>query len=93
MVSFDSVVVASENQVYTELADEVVILDTDKGIYYSLNPVGAFIWRKMLEPTPVKALHDAVLAEFEVDSEQCRQDVLRLLEDLSKQGLIDVRDA
>ena len=42
-----SVVAVSKEQVSCHLAAEAVILNTQDGVYYSLNPCGALIWNLM----------------------------------------------
>jgi hypothetical protein len=43
-------------------------------------------------PRPVYAIRDALLAEYEVDVQQCEQDLLDLLRHLAQVGLIEVAD-
>lgn len=93
MVGLHSTVVASPNQVHTELSGAVIVLNTENGIYYSLNPVGAFIWNLIREPKPVAEVCSAIMSEFDVDQDRCQQDLVALLNDLAAQGLIHVQDA
>jgi Coenzyme PQQ synthesis protein D (PqqD) len=90
-ISSDSIVVATDSQVSTALGAETVILHFDKGSYFGLNEVGTAIWGRLHEPHMVSELCDAILAEYEVEPQRCQQDVLRLLEKLQDEGLIEVR--
>ena len=56
-VSGRSIVVASQEQVSCDLAEEVAILDVTSGIYYGLNTVGARIWQLVQEPRMVSELY------------------------------------
>ncbi|WP_193195681.1 lasso peptide biosynthesis PqqD family chaperone [Nostoc sp. MG11] len=84
-------VVAAKDQIFSELQGEAVILDINSGVYYGLNQVGASIWNLIQAPKTVKEIRDALLAEYEVDSQACETDILVLLEDLATKGLIEIR--
>jgi Coenzyme PQQ synthesis protein D (PqqD) len=90
-ISTDSIVVATDSQVSTALNAETVILHFNKGAYFGLNEVGTVVWQKLQEPHTVAAIRDAIVAEYDVDEGQCEQDVLRLLNKLRDEGLIEVR--
>ena len=93
MITTDSIVVASPDQVSSDLAGEIVMLNLASGTYYGLDEVGARIWNLVQQPTPVSAVRDAILDEYDVEPERCERDLLELLADLDKAGLIEVRDA
>jgi hypothetical protein len=86
-----SVVVIANTAIATKISDEMVILDMQQGIYYSLNAVGARIWSLMEEPRSVQAICDALIAEYEVMPEQCEQEVVSLLQQLIASQLVEVR--
>jgi hypothetical protein len=90
-ISHEAIVVATDSQVSTALGAETVILDFNKGSYFGLNEVGTTIWSRLNQPQSVRELCNAVLAEYEVDPDTCQRDVLMLLEELRKKGLIEVR--
>jgi hypothetical protein len=92
MIDESSVVVAAEHQTSTEVDGESVILDLEEGVYYGLNPVGARIWSEIQEPTAVEEITAAITAEYDVDSEQCRRDVISLLQDLEENDLIKIEE-
>lgn len=93
MITLQSLVAASPDHVSSPLGDELVILDIQKGVYFGLNPLGAFIWRTIQQPTPVIAVRDAILTEFDIDSAACERDLLAILSDLRANGLISVTHA
>jgi hypothetical protein len=91
MISITSTVVATQNQISTDMSNETVILDLDSGVYYGLDPVGSFIWKHLQEPRAVTAIRDAVLDKYDVDQARCETDLLALLQKLQAQGLIEVK--
>ena len=84
---------AVQTHVFSRLADEAVILNMDKGVYYGLNAVGARVWELIQTPQTLSALCAAVTDEYAVDPEQCRQDIQTLLAEMQAQGLVAVSEA
>jgi hypothetical protein len=91
-LSENSIVVASQQLVSSDLAGEQVILDLSSGMYYGLNPVGTRIWQLIQEPKTVKEVEETLLSEYEVEVEQCQQDLMAILQQLKEQGLIEVKN-
>jgi hypothetical protein len=89
-ITLASQVVASKNQVSTELGGEAVILGVDEGEYFGLNEVGARVWALVQAPVLVSAICETIGNEYEVNQAECERDVLELLTDLRGKGLIDV---
>ncbi len=87
-----SSVVATSEQASSDLEGEAVILNLKSGAYYGLNAVGASIWNLIQQPRTVSEIRDTLLAEYEVDSEQCDRELLALLQQLEAEGLIEVKD-
>ena len=92
MISMNSSVVATSEQASSDLEGEAVILSLKSGAYYGLNAVGASIWNLLQEPRTVSEIRDTLLAEYEVESEQCDRELLALLQQLEAEGLIEVKD-
>ena len=91
-ISFSSSVVAAEGQVFSDLGDEVAILDLKGGTYYGLNAVGARIWGLIQVPRNVEEIYEVLMSEYEVEPHRCKHDLVVLLQDLAEQGLIEIRD-
>jgi hypothetical protein len=85
----DTVVVASPDQVSSELDGEVVVLNHRDGVYFGLDAgVGALVWRAVQTPVRVREVVAAVLDAYEVDAERCARDVTALLDELMRAGLL-----
>jgi hypothetical protein len=88
-LSLETVVCARSNQVSSRVGDEMVILDLDSSLYYALEPVGARIFELLQQPTRLDAVLQAMVAEFEVDAETARADLLALVDTLVAQKLVE----
>jgi hypothetical protein len=91
MISGESLVVRAGELDSTDLAGEVVIFNRKSKMYYGLNAMGGRVWGLLETSHTVTALRDALVAEFGVAAEQCEQDLLTLLQQLEKEGLIEVK--
>jgi hypothetical protein len=90
-VSDDSRFVVSPDQVSCDLGGEAAILHLKSAIYYGLDPVGARVWDLLRTPKTLAEIRDAIVAEYEVDSETCERDLRDLLEKLAAERLIEIR--
>ncbi len=66
----------------------LAILDLRSNTYFSLDQVGADVWRHLSKPATVDDLAAAIAAEYAITPDQCRDDISRLIEDLSRHGLV-----
>ena len=92
LISINSRIVVSQDQVSCDLSGEAAILNLKAGVYYGLNTVGASIWKLIQEPRTIKEIRDALVEEYEVEPDQCEHDVLELLQELSNHELIKIID-
>ncbi len=91
-ISNNAIVKASKKQVSCDLGGEAVILDLNKSLYYGLDPVGARIWNLLQKQTTVTSILDTMVEEYDVNRNRAERDLLALLEELRKKGLIEVQD-
>jgi hypothetical protein len=66
-------------------------LDSERGLYFGLNSVGARIWTLLDKPTEVTEIRKVILQEFEVDDATCERDLLALLDELLSRNMIELR--
>lgn len=86
-------VVATKDQVSTNLQGESVILNLKSGVYFGLNPVGARIWELVQQTITIQQIQQTIISEYAVETERAESDVVSLLKQLSEVGLIEVVDA
>ncbi len=70
-ISTSSIVVATKDQVSSDLAGETVLLSMQSAMYYGLDQVGSRIWELVREPIRVSDLRDAITREYDVEPERC----------------------
>ena len=70
------------------LEGNLVMMDIQKGKYFSLNPVGKRIWEIIEQPKSFDEITDLLQAEFDVTAEQCRSEVEEFLLKMEKSGII-----
>ncbi|HUJ31692.1 MAG TPA: PqqD family peptide modification chaperone [Candidatus Acidoferrum sp.] len=92
-LSVHSIVVAAKEQVSCLLGEESAILNMKNSVYYGMNAVGTRIWTLLKQPRSVSELRDAVVDEYDVEPQRCERDLLELLEQMRREGLIEVRRA
>ena len=91
-MTLGTIIRASPGLVSCDLDGEAAILSLHTGVYYSLDPVGAVVWKLIGQPRSVAEVRDAMLGRFEVEPERCETDLFRLFEKLAAEGLVETRD-
>ena len=90
-ISLDSVIVAAQEQISTDLDGESVILELRSGEYFGLNELGSRVWELVCEPVSVMQLRNSILDEYDVnDPKQCERDLYEFLAELVSDGLVEV---
>jgi hypothetical protein len=85
-----TVVAVSPDQLSADLADEAAVLNLTSGQYYTLDAVGATIWRFVHEPRMIADIEARILSEYDVDADRCSGDVAVLIDALLGEGLVRV---
>jgi hypothetical protein len=91
-ITKSSTVSAAPGQVSSTVEGEAVILNVQTGVYYGLNPVGAWVWEQLQTPKTVARVLEDLVAEFDVDEERGETDLMALLDDLAGASLIEVKE-
>jgi hypothetical protein len=71
-----------------ELEGESVLLNLASERYFGLDEVGTRMWQALTTADSVEAAHAALLAEYDVDAERLRSDLLDLIGQLVEHGLV-----
>ena len=71
-----------------ELGAELVALDPQEGSCFGFNEVATLVWRQLERPKSFDELRLMLLAEYDVSTEQCTQELEALMADLVEKGLV-----
>jgi hypothetical protein len=79
---------AEQNLSHLALSDDGFLFDPTSGHTYTLNSVGTFILRKMIEKYSFDQIIEAVIEEYDVSEEILSRDLEQFYHFLSEQGIV-----
>jgi hypothetical protein len=85
-----SSVVVTAHHLSANVGDEVLILHLETDGYYRLDKVGAQIWKLLERPILVSEIADALSRQYAIPRDRLEADVVELLGELEKRGLIQI---
>lgn len=91
-LSSDTILVAADNQVSCDLDNEAALLNLTSGVYYGLDPMGAYIWKLVQSPTTLGELRQRLLTEYQVDEKVLQSDLFTFVNEMAAAGLIVTSD-
>jgi hypothetical protein len=83
-------VVASPDVLVRAVGDETVLLNLATEIYFGMDPVGTRMWQLLIESDSIASARDALLAEYEVDSDALQRDLEAFIGELVAQKLVSL---
>ena len=93
MVTLDDKVRPRPEVVDTELDDqETVLLHLESKTYYTLNLTGTRIWQGLKQGRTLAEISRRLQEEFDVEANRAEHSVLALVDELSRQGLVQSLD-
>lgn len=87
-LGLNSVIIRNENIDDTDIDGEKVMMNIDRGQYYSMNEVAGMIWDMAEKEIEVEDIVNRLLDEYEVEKDICISSTLSFLERLYHEGLI-----
>ena len=87
-INLNSRVRIQDDVLFQELQGEAVLLNLKTGVYLGLNQIGTRIWQLLQEDGALSRVMDVMLQEYEVTEEKLSQDLLNLVGQMEKQGLL-----
>jgi Coenzyme PQQ synthesis protein D (PqqD) len=90
-ISFSDRVSVPDDVLISNLQEESVILNLDSERYFGLDDVGTRILSVLTTSDSIEAAYEKLAQEYDVDGAVLRRDLLALVEDLVKQGIVQVR--
>jgi hypothetical protein len=74
------------------LQGEEVILNLNTGVYFGLDPIGTRIWHLIHDQQSLRKVLGALLEEYDVAEAPCAKDLLDLVAQMRKKGLVEIGD-
>ena len=91
MIEDTTRVTPSPNQVSCDMGQVAASLNIESGEYHEMNSVAGRIWNLIQNSPTVGEIQETILNEYEVSEEQCRKDLLELLEQMRAEGLVELK--
>ena len=90
-IDFNSIVCQRKEEiVFSAIETEMVMVDLEKGRYYGLDNIAAYIWNVMAVSISVNDILTLLQRKYQVEMEQCKEDTLLFLARLNELNLIDI---
>ena len=80
-----------EDVLFQEVGGEAVLLNLASESYYGLNAVGTRVWALLGEDTRLQHVYDKLSSEYDVTPAQLESDLLVVVDEMAKAGLVTVR--
>lgn len=92
VVSLTSRASIPDGILYHSLQDELVLLNLQSGVYFGLDAVGTRMWQliQAYQNLPLQNVLDVLVNEYEVQPNQCAQDLLNLVTSLQENRLLEI---
>ena len=87
-INLNSRVRIQDDVLFQELQGEAVLLNLKTGVYLGLNQIGTRIWQLLQEDGALSRVLEVMLAEYDVTQEKLSKDLLDLVGQMEKQGLL-----
>lgn len=70
------------------VGDEMILLDLETGTYFTLNAIGAIVWRGLETSVSFEAMATAIVENYEVDAVTALSDIDEYVAQLIAEGLV-----
>lgn len=78
----------TENVLFQKVMDETVILESETGIYFTLDPVATDIVELFQSGKNITEVSEQMTATYQVTKQQVDADITELLEQMTAKGLM-----
>jgi methyltransferase-like protein len=84
--------IKTKDTAHRVLSDEAIVVNFKNSFFYSLNPVGTFIWERCDGRHSLAQIAQEVAEEYEVAPEEAARDCREFIDSLVEQGLLHLGD-
>ena len=89
-ISLQDLVVQIPGNIVSDMGGEKVMISINNGKYYNLGEIGGSIWTLIEQSISVNDIVTALVADYEVEKEECEEQVLSFLNRLNEEELINI---
>ena len=89
-IAMHSVVSVNKGIMSANMDNETVMMRVETGKYYSLGTMGSVLWSMLENPVSVHEIIDALLEKYQVERDQCEEEVLAFLNQAYQEGLLNL---
>jgi len=86
------IVSQGEGNIVSDMGGEKVMLSINNGKYYNLGEIGGVIWDLTKEPITIEQLVAHLVSQYEVEQNECEQQVMNFIKQLNNEGLLIVEN-
>jgi len=79
-----------EDVMISRVEDEIVLLNLESEQYFALDDIGARVWELLSEYGSTEIVIEQMTTEYDVDPDEFRADLSKLLSDLQEAGLVTI---
>lgn len=87
----NALIVQTPGCLAAEMGEELVIMSPERGLYFSLDPVGRHIWSLLASSCTFTALCTRLCSDYAGERATIEADVTALLDTLRDAGAIEIR--
>lgn len=90
MLNLDARVRVPKEVSSTTVEHGAILMNLNTGHYYALRDIGMRFWELIKDGGPLREAYRVLLDEYEVEPAQLEHDLLELLAELLKNGLVEI---
>lgn len=88
IITLDTLISIPDGVYTQEIGDETILLDTQGGHYFGLDPVGTRMWQLIREYGALRPAYETLLTKYNVEPKRLESDLIALIAKLAEKGLV-----
>ena len=76
---------------WQQVDEDGILVNLDSGYYFSVNPVGLYIWQLCDGDHSAEAILDGIVENFDVDDTTAQRDLESFVTQLEAEGLLETQ--
>lgn len=90
-ITGNTLITRNPSVLFNDFDDGLMMMDIDSGNYFDIDSVGGRIWALLESPATLDQICEALLAEYSVDSDACRDETGAFVAELAGKGLVTLQ--